>query len=94
VRLNDRYYLHNGYHRTYGAMLAGAKYIPAVVRDVADAAAAGVRDDGNTFGLNLLESAHPPTVANFKDIGSAKVGLRAMTRILHVSWAEYAIPDE
>ncbi len=94
VRLDGRHYLHNGYHRTYGAMLAGAKHIPAVIRDVADAAAAGVRDDGNTFPLQILESEHPPTVANFNNIGSAKVDLRAMTRILHVSWAEYAIPDE
>jgi hypothetical protein len=94
VRHNGRCYLHNGFHRTYGALLKGATHMPVIFRDVVDAASAGIRDDGNTFDINLLESAHPPTVANFHDGGSARVQLRAMTRILHVSWAEYAIPDE
>lgn len=94
VRFNGRCYLHNGFHRTYGALQAGATHMPVIFRDVADAASAGIRDDGNTFPLQLLESPHPPTVANFHGGGSAHVPLRAMTRILHVSWAEYAIPDE
>lgn len=94
VQFNGRSYLHNGYHRAYGALLAGATHIPAIFREVQDAAAAGVRDDGNTFDLALLESPHPPTMANFSDGGSTNLPLRAMTRILHVSWAEYAIPDE
>jgi hypothetical protein len=94
VRLNGKCYLHNGYHRAYGAMTAGATHIPAVFRDVNDAAEAGIKEDGGTFDINILDSAHPPTIANFLENGSAKVSLRAMTRILHVSWAEYAIPDE
>jgi hypothetical protein len=94
VRLNGRAYLHNGFHRTYGALLAGATHMPVVFRDVPDAASAAIRDDWNTFPIDLLESPHPPTVANFLGEGAANVPLRAMTRILHVSWAEYAIPDE
>lgn len=94
VRMNGRCYLHNGFHRTFGALQAGATHLPVVFRDVADPAAAGIRTDWNTFPVELLESAHPPTVANFHGGGSASVPLRAMTRILHVSWADYAIPDE
>jgi hypothetical protein len=49
VRLNGRCYLHNGFHRTVGAKLAGATHVPCIFRDVMDEAAAGIRADGSTF---------------------------------------------
>jgi hypothetical protein len=93
VRFNNRCYLHNGFHRTVGARLAGATSIPCVVRDVASAEAAGIKPDGTTFHLALLESANPPTVGHFTQGRAYSVDLRATTRILHISWAEYTMYD-
>ncbi len=94
VRYNGRCYLHNGYHRTYGAAIQGATHIPCIFRDVPDAAAAGIKTDGTTFPIDLLESANPPTMAHFSRGKAQPVTLRATTRILHVSWAEYGMYDE
>ena len=94
VRYNGRCYLHNGFHRTVGARMAGATAIPCVFRDVPTPEAAGVKTDGSTFPIALLESANPPTVGHFTQGRAYNVSLRATTRILHISWAEYAMYDE
>ncbi|MFZ1964577.1 MAG: hypothetical protein WAU78_14125 [Roseiarcus sp.] len=94
VCYNNRYYLHNGFHRALGIRRAGATYAPAVVRIVTDSDSAGIRRDGSTFDLNLLESNNPPTVGHFTNGRAHPVSLRGTTRVLHVSWAEYVLPDE
>lgn len=94
VRYNGRLYLHNGFHRTYGAAIAGATHIPCVIRDVGDAAETGIRLDGTTFDIGLLESANPPTLAHFVEGRAQPVTVRATTRILHITWAEYGMYDE
>jgi len=94
VRLNGRYYLHNGLHRVYGARSAGATHVPCMVRDVDDPDVAGIRTDGRTFPLSLLESTNPPTVGHYTQGRACEVQLRTMNRVLHVSWAEYTIPVE
>jgi hypothetical protein len=93
VRFNGRCYLHNGFRRTYGARIAGATEIPCVLRDVPDAAAVGIQPVG-TFQLQLMESANAPTLAHFTQGRAHDVQLRAFTRTLHVSWAEYVVPAE
>lgn len=92
VRYNNRCYLHNGFHRAYGARMAGATHLPCVFRDVANPAEVGVH--GGTFPITLLESNNPPTLGHFTQNRSHAVRLRAHSRFLHVSWAEYVIPDE
>jgi hypothetical protein len=94
VRFNGRCYLHNGFHRALGIRAAGATHAPCVLRDVPDAAAVGIRIDGGTFGQSLLESSNPPTVAHFTQSRAYDVQLRNVARYLHVSWAEYVIPQE
>jgi hypothetical protein len=94
VRFNGRCYLHNGFHRAYGARLAGATHIPCVLRDVGTAAEAGIRADGGTFDQSLVESQDPPTLAHYCRGSAVDVQLRVFTRTLHVSWAEYAVPAE
>lgn len=94
VGYNGRYYLHNGFHRVYGAGRAGATHIPCILRDVASAEEAGVQAGGGTFGLPLLESANPPTLAHYTEGRAYDVQLRTMNRVLHVSWSDYAIPME
>lgn len=94
VRCNGRCYLHNGYHRAYGAAIAGAAHVPCVFREVPDIAAAGIKADGSTFRADLLESDNPPTMAHFTTGRAQQVTLRETTRILHLSWAEYGIYNE
>lgn len=94
VRYDGRCYLHNGFHRMYGAAAAGATHIPCLFRDVASPQEAGIQADGSTFDLEMLTSANPPTVAHFVDGRAHTVALKATTRILHVSWAEYGMYDE
>ena len=93
VRLNKRYYLHNGFHRAYGARLAGAKNIPCLLRDVQTPQEAGIMD-GQTFPLTLLESGDPPTIGHFTQGRAYDVRLRAVSRLIHVTWTESVVLDE
>ena len=93
VRLDGRCYLHNGFHRVLGARAAGATHIPCVLRDVENAAQAAIQPP-NTFSLELLQSDNPPTVAHFTQGRGLPVQLRAISRVLHVSWADYGLPLE
>jgi hypothetical protein len=90
VQFNGRYYLHNGYHRAVGTRLAGATSMPCLVRDVGAFADVGQ----HVFPQTLLEGADPPTVGHFALNRAYPVQLRAHSRVLHVSWAEYIVPDE
>lgn len=93
VRFNGRCYLHNGFHRVVGARCAGATHVPCVIRDVAGAEELGLTPP-TTFDLSLLESADPPTVGHYTQGRALNVQLRATTRILHISWANYALANE
>lgn len=94
TRYNGRCYLNNGLHRAYSARIADATHIPCVVREVSDAQAAGIKADGSTFGLDLLESSNPPTVAHFAHGRALPVALRAVSRLIQFTWAEYVVPEE
>lgn len=94
VRLNGRCYLHNGFHRAFGARMAGAIHIPCLFRDVPDPESAGIKSDGSTLDLAVLESPAPPTLGHYTRGNALPVKLRAVSRVLHVSWAEYILPDE
>lgn len=93
VRLNGACYLHNGFHRVYGAKLAGASHVPCVFRDVLDPAMAGINPPG-TFDLTTFQGVNPPSVGHFTLGRALDVTLRAMSRVLHISWAQYVIPIE
>jgi hypothetical protein len=94
TRLSGRSYLHNGFHRAVGLRRRGATHIPCILRDVPDAGSAGIRNDGSTFSDALLTSADPPTLGHFTQGRGYSVQLRAMSRIIHVSWADYVWPEE
>jgi hypothetical protein len=94
VRFNGRCYLHDGLHRTIGARQRGATHIPCLFRDVHSAADIGLKADRSTFTLPILESADAPTVGHFIQGRAYDVQLRRFNRIVHVTWAEYAIADE
>jgi hypothetical protein len=94
VRHNGRCYLHNGFHRALAIRQAGATHAPCILRDVPDHASVGIRTDGGTFGVQLLESGNPPTLGHFTQGRAYDVQLKNVARYLHVSWADYIIPDE
>lgn len=94
VRHNGRCYLHNGFHRAVGARQAGATHVPCILRDVPDHASVGIRTDGGTFDVPLLESNNPPTLGHFTQGRAYPVQIRSLSRWLHVSWSEYVIPNE
>ena len=83
VRFNGRCYLHNGYHRAYAALLAGAKEIPCVFRDVATEAEIGIGPPG-TFNLSTLESLDPPTLRHYASDQAYPVDLVIKTRTMHL----------
>jgi len=93
TRFNGRCYLHNGYHRVYGAKLAGATHIPAILRDTATAADAGIRADGSTFDLALLESASPPTLAHLTPAVAHEIEMKAVHRVITITWTDHVVPD-
>lgn len=92
VRYNGRCYLHNGFHRALGLRAAGATMMPCLFRDVSTPAEVGIHP--GTFQLSLLESANPPTVGHFTQGRGYPVALRALSKIIHVSWAEHVVPEE
>jgi|SRR5579884_777336 len=94
TRFNGRCYLHNGYHRALGLLQAGITHMPCLFRDAATAEEAGIGAPPATFPLTLLESANPPTLAHFGRGSAWPVKLRAASRILHISWADYVLFDE
>jgi hypothetical protein len=94
VRFNGRCYLHDGLHRTIGVRRKGATHIPCLFRDVQSAADIGLKTNRSTFTLPLLESADAPTVGHFTQGRAYDVQLKRFNRIVHVTWAEYAIADE
>jgi hypothetical protein len=94
VRYNGRCYLHDGLHRTLGARLRGATHVPCLFRDAPSASAIGLKTDRSTFSLSILESADAPTVGHFAQGRAYEVQLKPYKRVIHVSWAEYTVPDE
>lgn len=94
ARLNGRCFLFNGYHRVYGARMAGHTHIPCVVRDVPDYESAGVRSDGSTFPPAAFQAAEVPTIGHFTNGRAHPVQIRSVSRALTLSWAEHATPDE
>ena len=92
VRYNGRCYLHNGFHRAMGARAAGATHVPCLFRDVGTAEEAGI--GSGTFQTQLLESANPPTLGHFTGGRAYDVSLRALQRVMHVSWTDFVIPVE
>jgi hypothetical protein len=94
VRLRGKCILRNGYHRAYGAALAGATHVPCLFRDVPNEATAGIQTDGNTLPPSVMASQNPPTMTHFIENRAADVQLRATTRIIQVNWAQHTMLDE
>jgi hypothetical protein len=93
VRHGGRCYLFNGYQRAVGLRLAGITHMPCILRDVKDHTDVGLNPPA-FFSMDLLQSKHPPTLGHFTQERGYRVSLRSHYRIVHISWAEHAVPDE
>jgi hypothetical protein len=94
VRFDNKCYLHNGYHRAYGARIAGSHSVPCLFRDIATQQEVPLRDDGTTFPLSAFQTANPPTMGHFTQGKAHPVALRAAMRILQVNWSQHTLYDE
>jgi hypothetical protein len=94
VRFNGRCYLHNGFHRAVGLRMAGATHIPCLLRDVGTADDVGIKTDGSTFDIGLLESPNPPTLAHYTQGRAQNVSLKALTRIIQINWSDHVMVDD
>lgn len=93
VEMAGRCYLLDGYHRAYRLALSGITHIPCALRQ-------STRDDIHDqtlhryFSKALFDSDHAPALGHFVTGRATRVKLRKMSRVLHVSWAEWVFPDE
>jgi hypothetical protein len=94
VRFNERCYLTNGFHRALGARIRGAGRMPCLFREVGSPDEIGLRIDGATFSLALLESADPPTLGHFTQGRAHELPIQKKMRVLQVNWSEHALPME
>jgi len=94
VRFGGRCYLHNGYHRSYGLLQAGATHMPCLFRDVATAEEAGIKADGGTFSQAVLTGPNPPTIGHFNAARALTVQMRRAIRILQINWSQHMMFDE
>ena len=90
VRHQERFYLHNGFHRAYSARLAGATHLPCIVRTVTHEVDIGI-DAYTTFGMRELRAANPPTVGHYTRGRAHEVRLKSLTRLIQVTWSEYTV---
>lgn len=92
VRFEGLCFLHNGYHRAFGARSAGATHVPCLFRDVTQPGEVG--NGPGHFDMRIMRSENPPTMAHFTERRAATVRLRLSSRIIHVSWSEHVIYEE
>jgi hypothetical protein len=92
ARYKNRYFLKNGYHRAYAALLSNRKHIPAVVSEFEDFAGVGSLNPG-FFSKELLLSDAPPLLPDFlNDEIAVDVRLKPMRKIIRVRVDEFLAP--
>jgi hypothetical protein len=93
IARGERFHLWDGYHRAYALARLGATHIPCMLRQ-------SLRDDlidpalECYFPASLLQSADPPTLGHFSRRLAHPVRLKSMSRVLHVSWAEWMLAED
>jgi hypothetical protein len=92
VEYESRYFLKNGYHRAYAALLSNRKQIPAVVYRAEDFATVGALNPA-FFSRELLLSAAPPLLCDFLNEKIAvDVKLKPMRKILRARVDDFFAP--
>ncbi len=92
TELGSRFFLKNGYHRAYAAMLAGRKRLPAVLSNISDFAETGAMRPG-FFPRERLMSETPPLLRDFLDDRlAADLKLRSMRKVIRVRADDFFVP--
>jgi hypothetical protein len=92
AELNSRFFLKNGYHRAYAALLAGLKHLPAVLSNITDFAETGAQRPG-FFPKERLMSETPPLLKDFLDDRLAvDLKFRAMRRVIRIRMDDFFVP--
>lgn len=92
ARFNGRYYLRNGYHRIKGAAAHGTTHIPCVLLEC-NTYEELIGPDALVFSQSLMESALPPTIGHFTHGRSSAINLKAVMRVVTISWTSLVIPE-
>ncbi len=88
-RYRGRYFLSNGYHRTYKLMRAGFTHIPCIVKNVDSLAETGALAPG-FFSESVLMSARPPLFTDFRDeVLGITVPVHATKKVVRIRPDEY-----
>jgi len=89
VRYQGRWMLRDGYHRSFGLLSIGAKYVPAFIRDmdsIRDVVPPGMLPDDAFLGQR------PPTLADYADDSvAADVQLPSAQKIVIVQAIEVSL---
>jgi len=92
VNWSGRFVVHNGYHRAFGARLAGATHIPCIVTEHTSWQDF-IAPNMNVFTEAVLKSADPPTVRHLQDDRAWPVTLTGSDRIIQFNWSELLLPS-
>jgi hypothetical protein len=91
TRYRGRYFLTNGYHRTYRLMRAGFTHIPCLVRNANNIAETGALGAG-FFSESLLMSPRPPLFMDFADeVLAISVPMPAAKKVVRIRPDEYLV---
>jgi len=89
---DGRYFLKNGYHRAYAALLSGRTRIPAIVSDVQDFGEVGAMNPA-FFPRELLMSEAPPVLQDFlNDEVAIDVKMRPLRRVIRIRVDDFSLP--
>jgi hypothetical protein len=91
VRFEGRCFLHNGYHRTYAALLRGVTHVPCIIRDVTSPEEVGI--GGGTFPLEAFASENPPCMHKFGTGQAYPVQLTVKTRTVQLTMTDWVTPE-
>lgn len=88
-RYRGRYFLSNGYHRTYRLMKAGFTHIPCLVKSANNLAETGALAPG-FFSESVLMSPRPPLFTDFgNEVLGITVPVHAMKKVVRIRPDEY-----
>jgi hypothetical protein len=92
VEYRERWMVRDGYHRIYGLLKRGIRFIPCVVIDAQSFEETGAARPG-FFSYELLYSERPPLVTDFiADEFSVEVPVAAVRKVVRIRAEEFAIP--
>lgn len=95
VRVNDRYFVKNGYHRIFHLLGRGITQVPALVTDAVNPQELGCNNAG-FFGLDyVMGLPRPPVMSDFLGPVAIELGIRERRRVIQIRAVvdKFGIPE-